>query len=196
MNIKELLEFFQICPYCQTPMPLYFKFLRLEREGTINDDICSLIVAGIGKLNINILSNTWSTSTNSSTTYINLNNRNFVVGRKCTCSSQTNWQSSGLIFNENKTLSDIMINSLMFQIITNEQKIQSNLITTYDNINQQKIVVTSDYKSGYTSLSMYKLIPKYYLQDKYFYRQFPLINFDFSSKEKIENKLNMIMTFL
>jgi hypothetical protein len=179
MNIKELLEFCQTCPFCQKPMPLYTKFSRLEYEVDILDDICSFRVGGIGKLEINILKNTWRTSTINDTTHVNLNNRHFIFGRKCTCASQTCWQSSSISFDEDKTIRPVSISSLMFQRILDEEK----------------IVITSNYKEEYTSVSKYTW-SKYFSYSKSYYNQLPLIDFDFTSREKVESKLKMIMTFL
>lgn len=138
-------------------------------------------------LEINLNNNTYTSikfNRNSQILAKTTNAKKFSISRKCQmCNSHLKIGSLPMKFNSSGLIEPVELNHIRFQYVEPQEK------------NIDRITISSDYQNDKTTIMHYKLVGDTFVPTLTHYQEFPLINFDWSCKNKIVQKIKMITLF-
>lgn len=189
-NISDFFKYNSYCMFCEMPMPLLFKDIRSDEDNIFPCSVennhlkINILRTTIGSLEINIKDNSYHAAKSNkklSELSMALNAKKIVFIKKCErCSFNVKIRTSPLSFNNNGYLGYIKLNLMRFQI-------------DIDKFNRK--IISNDYINNKTSIVDIQLDAPYFAASFGGYIELPLINFDFTEKNKIVQRINTLITF-
>lgn len=186
-TVRDIVEQNKICPFCYSDILLSAELALTKRNSTfkiINDNIIfDVDQKYFSHANININNQEFDIqkiNTSSPGIYINYKSASFQ--RICYfCPNNFTIKYSKFKFNENKIVS-LKIELIHFKFF-------------YDNNNKILFNITNNYNSNETNIKRITFNNEFVYELKEDIN-LPMVNFDFSSKENILDKINSILLFL